>query len=303
MSAAHSHLLSGRGVLLSVTASCVFAALGWYTVLLTPLAGIDIYAWRVVWTVPAMLLVLALLRHGPRLRTMLGRLRHEKRLWLALPVCALLLAIQQWLFMWAPLEGRLLEVSLGYFLLPLVMVLVGRVFYHERLSRLQWLAVAFALAGVLHELWLTRAFSWVTLLTALGYPPYLMLRRHVQLEAVSGFLLETLLILPWAAWHLASHPLATSALTLKPMLWLLLPGLGALTAWAFASYLAASRLLPMSLLGILGYVEPALLFIISVAFLHEPFSASGLGTYVPIWIAIVLTCSQSALQLRRQLRS
>ncbi|KAF0811616.1 hypothetical protein IGB42_03905 [Andreprevotia sp. IGB-42] len=292
--------LPGKGVALSVVASCVFAALGWFTTLLTPLAGLDIFAWRIVWTIPGMVIVLALLRHGPRFRTMLARFGKEPRLWLALPACAALLAVQQWLFMWAPLEGRLLEVSLGYFLLPLVMVLVGKLFYGEKLSPLQWMAVAFALAGVLHELWLTRAFSWVTLLTALGYPPYLMLRRRVRLEPVSGFLLEILCILPWAAYHLATHHAAIAALASKPALWWLLPCLGAMSALAFACYLAASRLLPMGLLGILGYVEPALLFVISIVLLGEPFSASSLGTYVPIWIAIALTCYHSAMTLRQQ---
>ncbi|WP_432720964.1 EamA family transporter RarD [Jeongeupia wiesaeckerbachi] len=298
-----SNPLSGQGVLLSVVASVVFAILGWFTTLLLPLTGLEIFAWRIVWTVPGMIIVVSLLRHWPKFAATTARLRHEPVLWLALPVGGFLLGVQQWLFMWAPLEGRLLEVTLGYFLLPLVMVLVGFVFYGERPSRLQWLAVAFACAGVAHELWLTRAFSWVTLVTALGYPPYLMLRRAVRLDPVSGFLLETLVILPFAFWLIATHPLATDALSTAPRLWLLLPCLGAMTAIAFACYLDASKLLPISLLGILGYVEPVLLFVISLLFLAEPFSAAGLGTYVPIWIAVTLTCSHSALTLARQRRA
>ena len=79
-------------------------------------------------------------------------------------VSAALLGSQLWVFLWAPLHGRLLEVSLGYFLLPLIMVLVGRFYYHERLDALQWLAVGCAAVGVAHELWATHAFSWPTLL-------------------------------------------------------------------------------------------------------------------------------------------
>ena len=87
----------------------------------------------------------------------------------------------QWaLFVWAPLSGKVIDLSLGYFLLPLAMVLVGRVFYGERLRPLQKLSVAMALLGVVHELWMTQAFSWVTLLAALGYPPYFMLRRWMR---------------------------------------------------------------------------------------------------------------------------
>ncbi|MDR3426481.1 MULTISPECIES: EamA family transporter RarD [Silvimonas] len=293
-------MLSGRGVALSVTASVIFATIGWFAALLRPLDGMGIVAWRVVWTVPAMAVALVLLGQTGRFRALCMRLRTEPRLWLVLPVTASLLFIQQWIFMWAPQVGRLMEVSLGYFLLPLVMVLTGFLFYHERPSRLQWLAVACAMVGVAHEIWLTQAFSWVTLVTSVGYPPYLMLRRWIKLDPVAGFLLEILFILPFVAFYLFTHHPATQALSVKPMLWAMLPLLGIMSAAAFALYLAASKLLPMGVLGILGYVEPALLFFISILFLGEPFTMAGLGTYVPIWLAVLLTCGHSVLTLQRQ---
>ncbi|MBE9608376.1 EamA family transporter RarD [Chitinilyticum piscinae] len=292
-------MLPARGLALSVTASVVFAALGGYSAWLAPLSGEQVFAWRIVWTIPAMLLLLTLLRHWPRFGQTLARLKSEPLLWLALLANAVLLGIQQWLFMWAPLEGRLLEVTLGYFLLPLVMVVIGRVFYGERLVPLQWLAVGIAALGVLHEFWRHQAFSWVTLLTALGYPPYLMIRRAVKLEPVGGFLLEILFILPWAIWALANGGIVQQ-FAHRPGLWLLLPGLGILTAIAFASYLASSRLLPLGVLGILGYLEPALLFVLSIGLLGEAFHSTDLGTYGPIWIAVLLTCWHSALTVHRQ---
>ncbi|GAB7128341.1 EamA family transporter RarD [Silvimonas sp. JCM 19000] len=293
-------LLSGRGFAYSLGASLVFATLGAYAAWLHPLDGMAIVAWRVTFTIPAMWLVLMLLRQTDRFWALCGRMKREPVLWLVLPVAAFLLFVQQWLFMWAPGVGRLMEVSLGYFLLPLVMVLAGFFFYKERPTPLQWLAVGFACVGVLHEIWLTRAFSWVTLLTAAGYPPYLMLRRWAKLDPVAGFLLESLFIFPCVAWYLASHDAATHALALRPMLWLMLPLLGILTATAFALYLAASKLLPWSVLGILGYVEPVLLFFISILFLGEPFTAAGLGTYIPIWIGVLLTCGHSLHTLKTQ---
>ncbi|AIY41126.1 Protein rarD [Collimonas arenae] len=89
-----------------------------------------------------------------------------------------------------PLHGRALEVSPGYFLLPLTMVLVGRFYYQERLDIVQWLAVACALMGVLHELWMTGSFAWSTLVVALGYPPYFILRRKINANPVVVFALE-----------------------------------------------------------------------------------------------------------------
>jgi chloramphenicol-sensitive protein RarD len=192
-------------------------------------------------------------------------------------------------FLWAPLHGRMLEVSLGYFLLPLAMVLVGRFYYHERLDRLQWLAVFCAALGVGHELWATGAFSWPTLLVAFGYPPYFVLRRKINQDSLAMFTVEMALLLPVAIIFVISGGSLAKIAGRVDMWCLLLPGLGALSTLALASYLKASRLLPVALFGVLGYVEPVLLVLVSITLLGETLSASQLATYIPIWIAVALT--------------
>src|SRR3546814_18391194 len=87
--------------------------------------------------------------------------------------------MQLWLFAWAPLNQKGLDVSMGYFLLPMVMVLLGRLFYGERLSRVQTMAVLVAAVGVSHELWRSGSFSWATALVIFGYPPYRPGERRV----------------------------------------------------------------------------------------------------------------------------
>ncbi|TAL99170.1 MAG: EamA family transporter RarD [Paraburkholderia sp.] len=279
----------GRGIALSVGASALFALLSAYAKLLAPLTGLDIFAWRIIWTVPGALLLIALRGRLPALRELALRAVSQPRIGFALVVSAALLGVQLWVFLWAPLHGRMLEVSLGYFLLPLIMVLVGRFYYHERLDGLQWLAVACAALGVAHELWMTRAFSWPTLLVALGYPPYFVLRRKINADSLTAFALEVSLLFPVAiAFVVTGGSLALLA-GRYDMWFLLLPGLGALSTVALASYLKASRLLPMALFGILGYVEPVLLVIVSVTLLRETISAAQLATYGPIWIAVALT--------------
>ncbi|WP_009915999.1 EamA family transporter RarD, partial [Burkholderia humptydooensis] len=208
-----------------------------------------------------------------------------------------LLGLQLWLFLWAPLHGRMLEVSLGYFLLPLTMVLVGRFHYHERLSGLQWLALACAAAGVAHEIWATRAFAWPTLVVALGYPPYFVLRRRVNADSLALFSVEMLVLLPMAAATLATGGTSVAG---RPLLWtMLLPGLGAISTLALASHLKASRMLPMALFGILGYVEPVLLVAVAVLVLGEALSWQQLATYAPIWAAVALTAWHGFLIARR----
>nr|WP_294866318.1 EamA family transporter RarD [uncultured Pseudogulbenkiania sp.] len=299
----HSQPISGKGAMLSLLASVLFALLSGYTTLLKPLDGLAIYAWRVLWTLPGVLLLLAVRGQWSSLGRQLARLRREPLLWLLLPAMAALLATQLWLFMWAPLHGQAMAVSMGYFLLPLTMVLTGCVLYGERLYRLQWLAVACAMVGVAHELWLTRAFAWPTLLVAIGYPPYFVLRRWSRLEPISGFALELALMSPVALlllWYLGEAGWGVLA---EPKFWLLLPGLGLISTVALASYMVASRHLPLGLLGILGYVEPVLLFLLAVLLLGEPLSLDSLLTYAPIWLAVLLTGIHTALHRHRSLRA
>lgn len=283
----------GRGIAFSVGASALFALLSAYTLLLRPLDGLDIFAWRVIWTVPGALLLLALRGRWPQLRELVARMWAQPRIALALAVTAALLGLQLWVFLWAPLHGRMLDVSLGYFLLPLVMVLVGRFYFHERLDALQWAAVACAAAGVAHELWVTHAFSWPTLLVALGYPPYFMVRRSIRVEPVVAFAVEMTFLLPVAVFRAAAGG-SFALLDGRPVLaFLLLPGLGVLSTLALASWLKSSRLLPMALFGILGYVEPVLVVVLAVTVVGEHVGARQVATYGPIWLAVVLVALHS----------
>ncbi len=291
--------LSARGVALSLGASCLFVLIPPYVRVLQPLDGLQVFAQRVLWSIPVILLLMCLTRQVPLLLQALRRLRSEPRLALALPLAAALMGVQWALFVWAPLAGRMLDVSLGYFLLPLVMVLVGRLFYGERLRPLLRLAVACAAVGVAHEWWYSGAFSWVTLLAALGYPPYFMLRRWMRLDAFSGFILEMLVLAPLAVYLVLAYgpsPLFSQA----PQLLWLLPGLALLSALAFAAMMASSRLLPLGLFGILSYLEPLLLFLVALFWLDETFSAGQWLTYLPIWLAIALTVCDSVRLLWRQ---
>lgn len=289
---------TGRGIALSVAGTTLFALLSVYTRILRPLDGLDIFAWRIVWTAPGAVLLVVLRGRTGQLRQLAGAALREPRRALMLLLASALLGTQLWLFMWAPLHGRMLEVSLGYFLLPLSMVLVGRFYYREPLVPLQWLAVAFAALGVAHELWVTHAFSWPTLVVAAGYPPYFVLRRKLGGDSLVTFALEILLLLPATVPIIALSAQAQVALH-RPLLGaLLLPGLGALSTVALASYLKASRMLPMALFGILGYVEPVLLVLFSVTLLGESLSSREIGTYAPIWIAVAVTAVHSVILLR-----
>lgn len=293
--------LSGRGVALSFFASCIFTIIPAYVLLLTPLDGVQVFAQRVVWSLPAVFILLMLAGRGPALKHCVQRLVREPRLVVAMVLAAALMGVQWLMFVWAPLTGHMLDLTLGYFLMPLVLVLAGRLFYNEYLRNLQRIAVLFALVGMLHELWRIGGLSWVTVVCALGYPPYFMLRRWMGFDAFSGFFLEMLVMLPVAVYLIVSFA-PINVFTDTPQLWYLLPGLGLISTFAFAAMLGASRLLPLGLLGILSYVEPVLLFLFSVLWIGEAVESEQWWTYVPIWIAVILVIFDSLRVLLKQSR-
>ncbi|MGX5851495.1 EamA family transporter [Mesorhizobium sp. PL10] len=206
---------------------------------------------------------------------------------------------QQWLFLWAPLNNAALEVSLGYFLLPLVMVLAGLVVYREKLSLFQTLAVCSAAIGVAHEFWRMGSLSWETAVVALGMPAYFILRRALGTSNLGGFWFDVMLMFPAAVLVIvtASNPLVYFATT--PKLLYLLPGLAILSALAFASFILASWYLPLSIFGLLGYLEPVLLFLVALA-IGEALRPSDLFTYVPVILAVGILSLEGARHLIRQ---
>lgn len=290
-------LPAARGVALSVLASTLFGVMYYYSTVLAPLDGEQIFGWRMLLTAPLLAAFLAWRGDWHHVGATVTRLRREPVLWLVLPASAALLGVQLWLFLWAPPNGRALEVSLGYFMLPLSMVLAGRWLYRERLTRLQQLAVGCAAAGVLHELWHVGSFSWPAAVVTLGYPLYFVLRRRFGTDHLGGLWFDLLLMLPVAAgFALAGPGLAVYAQ--RPALALLVPVLGALSASALISYLLSSRLLPLGLFGLLGYVEPVLLAAVALL-LGERIASDQAWTYGPIWLAVGLLAAEGALRLRR----
>lgn len=293
--------LSGRGVALSVIASCLFAVIPGYALYLGPLDGVQVFAQRVLWSLPAIFIMLLVLGRATELKESVLRLVREPLLILALFVTAALLGVQWLVFVWAPINEQMLDLTLGFFLLPLSLVLVGRVFYKEYLRNLQRIAVVFAVLGVMHELWVVGGLSWVTIICALGFPPYFMLRRWMGFDAFSGLFLEMLLLAPVAIYIFVNFA-PVHVFSTAPQLWYLLPGLGLLSAIAFGTMLKASQLLPLGLLGILSYVEPVLLLLFSVFWIGESIESGELLTYVPIWIAVVLVIYDSVRILIKQSR-
>lgn len=283
--------------------SGLFALLYYYSALLHPLTGTEVFAWRVLLALPFLAVLISRAHAWGEIARCARRARAQWRFGCGLLASAALIGVQLWLFMWAPLHRMALDVSMGYFLLPLSMVVVGRFFYGERLSRTQWLAVAAAAAGVVHEVARLGTFSWATALVMCGYPPYFMLRRKIRLGSLAGLWFDMLLLTPLALIVLAAQaPGLGPQIAAAPRLLGLIPLLGVLSSAALICYLSASRLLPLALFGIMGYVEPVLLFWVAFLFLGEPMAPSAWWTYVPIWVAVLLIAGEGAVLWLKEAR-
>jgi chloramphenicol-sensitive protein RarD len=266
-------------------ASVLFGVMYFYTSLLKPLGGEEIFGWRMLLTVPCVTLFLLLSGDWHLVGKIALRIRRTPALLFGIALCSLLLGAQLLVFMWAPLHGRSLNVSMGYFLLPLTMIITGRIVYGERLSRLQKIAAFFALAGVVNEVLRHGSFAWETLLVAVGYPLYFVLRRRLSVDNLGGLWFDMTFMLPISVWFILKGDV--SVVEQFPSLYLLIPVLGLISASALVSYIVASRLLPFSLFGLLSYVEPILLVGVALL-LGESIGRDEWMTYLPIWLAVLV---------------
>ncbi|WP_459205824.1 EamA family transporter RarD [Pseudomonas sp. MLB6B] len=288
-----------RGIVTSVLASCLFAVMYFYTSLLAPLDGEEIFGWRILLTLPCLTLFMWVTKDWQRVGEVIGRVCRNPVLLLGMLGTSWLMGVQLWLFLWAPLHGRSLEVSMGYFLLPLAMVATGRLVYGERLSRLQCIAVACAALGVAHELLQHGSFAWETLVVMCGYPVYFVLRKRCRTEHLGGLWCDMFLLLPWAVYFVVQGPLSSADLAEHARLYLLIPLLGAISASALIAYVVASRSLPFTLFGLLSYVEPVLLVGVALL-LGETIGPDQWLTYLPIWAAVLVLVLEGLRHLARQ---
>jgi len=268
-----------RGVLCSVLASTLFGTMFLLSGVVDA-APDAVFAWRVVITIACYAVMLAF----PA-----GR-RSCVQLWLVLRsawwmpavvvVTAAIVGVQMWLFAWTPVHGHALDASMGYLLLPITLVLVGRILFHERVSRLQWVAVAIAAVAVGVNVATTGAVSWVTFAICIGYALYFSLRKHFRLDGAATFGLEVALLLPVAVTLLISTEVVTGLLTQLGVLTVGLAGAAAMSA-----YLAASKSLSMPVFGLLSYGEPVLMFAVAIV-LGERLHTGGAIVYIVLAVAL-----------------
>ena len=291
-----------KGVALSILASCLFGLLYYYPVLLQPLSVVDIFCWRLLTSFPAIIVLILIEKQWSSISALFIRIKDQPFLLVGLLFSSFLLTIQMLIFIWAPINGHGLSASLGYFLLPLSMVVFGQIFYKERLSIFQKIAVLLASIGVILEIYITGAFSWETAVIALGYPIYFMTRRKLQIEGIAGTFSDFFFIFIGCLIYFLLHYPCNKIISDLSHFHIFIPMLGIITAIAFAMYFVARRLLPLGLFGLLGYVEPVLLTVVSVLFLHESISTEHILPYGLIWLSVCVLALEGTIYILRTVK-
>jgi chloramphenicol-sensitive protein RarD len=284
-----------RGLFALITAFTIWGILPLYLRPLHMIAPAQIMSHRLVW---CCVFVLGWLRLRGSLAAVGAALTHRGTRW-RLCLSALLISVNWLLFVWAIGTGRVVESSLGYFINPLVNVLLGVVVLRERLNRAQWSAVAIAGVGVVYLTWLAGAPPWVALVLALSFGSYGLIRKTVAVDALVGLGAETLLIAPLGLVYIVVCELTgQSALREGPVVCVLLVLGGIITAVPLALFAHGARRVRYSTVGLVQYIGPTIQLLLGVFVFREPFTpATALG-YFAIWAALAIYAADGLLRAR-----
>ena len=280
--------VSAKGIIAALLSNILFSLLFFYGKLMSPLVGTDIFAWRMLAMFAVMPVAMTLFSMWEKTLIFARSIGTNWRRWLLIALPTPITAGQMWLFMWAPLNGKGVDVAMGYFLFPLAMMLGGVVVFRERLARRQQLAVALAAIGVALEIWRTGTFSWATVAVFATYPVYYLLRRWQRVPALTGLFIDYLLVAPFVLIYVLFFSDVFTVMRADGSLWWWGLLLGVHGVVAMQLNLVANAWLPVVLFGMLSYLEPALLFIISITFLGEPLEWTTFVSYAFIWAAIAV---------------
>lgn len=251
-----------KGVLFSLTASFLFGCLYYLAIHLRPLVGESVFGIRMVLTLPCLFLALLLFKKWNEFSLFLQRLKREPKLFLVIFITSVIVGGQMWLFLWAPNSGKAIEVSMGYLLMPIVMVAFGKIVYKEPLSRNKWLAIIFAFIGVVSNIILAGKLSLESVFVCTGYPIYFYLRRKFGLSHLHSFIFEIAFLIPVAIYFISKIDMQ-AVQQVNPHIYIFIALLGIISGAALISYTLASTILSFNLLGLLGYVEPCVMLLIS----------------------------------------
>lgn len=287
-----------RGYLLGLAAYIIWGLFPLYFKAIQSVPAAEIIVHRVLWSAVIGALLLMVWKHPGWWQA----LRDHPRRLAILALSGTLIAGNWLTYVWAVNNGRMLEASLGYYINPLVNVLLGMLLLGERLRRLQWVAVLLAALGVAQQVWQVGSLPWVSLTLALTFGFYGLIRKKAPVAALPGLVVETWMLVPLAVGWLLLNPTASTAqpafYTSSEALWLI--AAGPVTLVPLVCFNAAARHLPYTTLGFLQYLAPTLVLLQAVLLFDEYLSSSTLVAFMFIWAGLAVYTVDILTQLRKR---
>lgn len=275
---------TASGLAPALGAYLIWGFLPLYLVLVKSVPAFEFVGWRIIWTLPLCLAIVAVRRQFPELRAALT----SPRSLLALLASSVLIGINWFVYIWAIMAGEVYATSIGYYLNPLLNVLLGTLVLGERLSRRQWLAVAIAAVAVALLAAGAVTSLWISLTLGFSFGLYGLVRKQVAVGSLPGLTIESAILLPVAAgiaWWYAESPQG-SAFGQDLGMSLLIVFSGVVTAVPLLMFAIAARRMDYSTLGFIQYLSPTIVFFLGLFVFHQPLAPAKLASFVLIWVAV-----------------
>ena len=278
-----------KGILLVLSGYLMWGCFPIYWALLNHVSPSEVLVHRMLWSVPVLFL---LVYSKPSWRINFKQSLSSKKELVFLFITAILITINWGGYILAVNLGRVVEASMGYFLSPVINMIGGYIFFHERISKLKQLAVLFATVGALYYIFNGDSFPWLGFIVGFTFSAYGIARKAMASSAVPGLYIETLLLMPFillfSLWFYANYDLAIFNVNLSTDILLILAGI--VTVIPLALFTAGTKLLPMTTVGILFLVTPTLQFLVGYVLYGELVNFNQLLGFTAVWIGLIIYC-------------
>lgn len=279
------------GILLTMLAYLIWGILPLYWKMVSNVSAGEILAQRIIWSFVFMLLAITIAFQWPRCLDECKKLIHDRKNLVRITIASFVISLNWLTYIWAVNADHVIQASLGYYINPLISILLGIVVLKEQLTKRQAFSVLLAAVGVLYLTVYFGVFPWISLILALTFGVYGLLKKTVSLSAMTGLLVETMIVTPLALIYLWIKPETSFTFSSFTGTNLLLMGAGIATAVPLLLFASGAKHIPLALVGFIQYIAPTIMLLLGVFLYHEPFTYAHAVAFIFIWLALVLYMS------------
>ncbi|MBF7029328.1 EamA family transporter RarD [Staphylococcus kloosii] len=288
-----------RGILFAFAAYFLWGILPIYWDLIHGFGAFEILAYRIVFSMIFMVLIVIISNKTKSFINNVNQLIKQPIQLIAIIAAGYVITINWGTFIWAVTNGHVLQSSLGYYINPLISILLAFIFLKERFNKFEWIAIILAFIGVLYMTFEIGEFPYVSLLLAFSFGLYGLIKKLVPIDAISSITIECIVTAPAGIiylWYVIQQGHNSFGMNISS-LWIVFSG--AVTAIPLILFSAGAKRIPLSLTGFLQYIGPTLMFILGVFVFKEPFDIHQFITFIFIWLGIIVYSISQYLKIKK----